>query len=453
MTRQDALNWLNAQKGKSLDYDGVYGIQCVDFFNYYYLYLTGRNPYTDGYGVPGAKDLWNIATSRFTKIANNPNDANQLPSVGDILIYNSSWGGGFGHVEVVIGVDQKGFTAIGQRQTEANRSATAVYRTWAQSVGGLIGWLSFNGFITSSPIATNQRVVGNNGVNCREKPFVASTAIKEGEPGEVLTFKGFVRGEVVSVNNIWFVGAFSGVYCWSGAFTNSGTAGLPDITPVSIPAPVEPPKPEPTYSFTKDVACVTEVIPAGTQNFEYGNFPAKPEKAVIHDFGTLGVDTYQSVINTISKNGSRVVSAHFVISGKKITQMVSLQDRAYHAGPNGNGFIGIETDPAQDPDTIESTRKVLSELKTKYGYQLPLIKHSAIMSTACGDDVDLAKYDITPVVPPVIPKPPVVPEKPNPDTPKDKEQDERISKLETAVKALQELVNKIIEWITSFKKG
>ena len=57
------------------------------------------------------------------------------------------------------------------------------------------------------------------------------------------------------------------------------------------------------------------------------------------------------------------------------------------------------------------------------------------------------------VVPPTIPDPPVVPEKPNPDTPKDKEQDERISKLETAVKALQELVNKIIEWITSFKKG
>ena len=58
---------------------------------------------------------------------------------------------------------------------------------------------------------------------------------------------------------------------------------------------------------------------------------------------------------------------------------------------------------------------------------------------------------VPPVVPPTIQEPPVVPEKPVSD--KDKEQDERISKLETAVKALQELVNKIIEWITSFKKG
>ena len=63
MTRQDALNWLNAQNGKALDYDKMYSIQCVDFFNYYYQFLTGRNPYSDGYGVPGAKDLWNVPTS------------------------------------------------------------------------------------------------------------------------------------------------------------------------------------------------------------------------------------------------------------------------------------------------------------------------------------------------------------------------------------------------------
>ena len=54
-----------------------------------------------------------------------------------------------------------------------------------------------------------------------------------------------------------------------------------------------------------------------------------------------------------------------------------------------------------------------------------------------------------PVVPPVIPEPPVVPEKPISDT--DKEQNERIGKLETAVKALQDLLNKIISWITSWK--
>ncbi len=61
---------------------------------------------------------------------------------------------------------------------------------------------------------------------------------------------------------------------------------------------------------------------------------------------------------------------------------------------------------------------------------------------------------VPPVVPPTIPEPPIVPEKPNPDTPKptkDEEQDARLSSLETAVKALQELLNKVISWITSWR--
>ena len=446
-TREQATNWLNSQKGASLDFDKAYSLQCVDFFNYYYLFLTGRNPYSDGYGVAGAKDLWNVPTSLFTKVANNPNDPNQIPQAGDILIYNSRWGGGYGHIEVVLGADSKGVTVIGQNMLGKNDPVSTTTRGWATVVPALIGWLSFNGF-TSTSVQPNQRIVGSNGVNCRERPTINSPIVKEGEAGEVLTFKGFVKGEDVSGNNIWFVGAFSGVYCWSGAFTNITTAGLPDITPVALPLP-EPPK-EPAYTFEKDLACVTEVIPAGTQNFQYGNFTARPEKAVIHEFGTRGVDTVTSVINTIKNNGSRVVSAHFVISGKRIIQMVSLKDRAYHAGVNGNNFIGIETDPAQDEDTINSARAVLKELNSKYGYNLALVKHSSLMSTACGDDIDLAKYDITPV-PPTIPEPPVVPENPVPDTPeKPEEKPEVISG--SLLDFVLNLISKIKDWLSQWRK-
>jgi len=445
MTRQDAINWLNAQNGKSLDYDNAYGVQCFDFFNFYYQFLTGRSPYTDGYGVMGAKDIWTVPTSRFTKIANNPNDPNQYPQSGDVLIYGV---GAYGHVNVCLSADGNGVTTIGQNENNRNDPTQIITRNWATVVGNLklIGWLSFNGFTTQTSIAPNQRVVGNNGVNCREKPFATSTIIKEGDPGEVLTFKGFVTGENVSGNDKWFVGAISGVFCWSGAFTNPSTAGLPDLTPVTIPAPVEPPKPEPTYSFVKDVSCVTQVTPAHLNNLQIGNFPARPEKTVIHDFGTRGKDTFEGAVAWF-KNPTSVVSAHFVVSGKNIVQMVSLKDRAYHAGPNGNGFIGIETDPAQDPDTIESTRKVLAELKAKYGYQFPLIKHSAIMTTACGDDVDLAKYDITPAVPPVIPDPPVVPEKPVPDT-KPPE-----NGSQTLLEVIQQLIKKITLWLSGWKRN
>jgi hypothetical protein len=76
--------------------------------------------------------------------------------------------------------------------------------------------------------------------------------------------------------------------------------------------------------------------------------------------------------------------------------MVSLKDRAYHAGSVGNNFIGIETDPAQSSATIASTRKLLAALNAKYGYTLPLIRHKGVQgnSTSCGTLIDLDKYKV-----------------------------------------------------------
>lgn len=143
MTTTDAVNWLNAQVGQYKDFDGQYGAQCVDLFNFYYQYITGRNPYGDGYGVPGAKDLWNVATSRFTKIGDSPS---LVPQPGDILIYGASWGGGYGHVEMVVGTDSKGCTIVGNNLVGNPRLPVArTYRTWAQ-MRGLIGVMRFNGF-------------------------------------------------------------------------------------------------------------------------------------------------------------------------------------------------------------------------------------------------------------------------------------------------------------------
>ena len=71
MTQADAVNWLTSKLGHYLDFDKQWGSQCVDSLNYYYQFLTGRSPYPDGYGVEGAKDLWNVPTSRFTKIGDS----------------------------------------------------------------------------------------------------------------------------------------------------------------------------------------------------------------------------------------------------------------------------------------------------------------------------------------------------------------------------------------------
>ena len=141
MNQKNAVDWLNSQVGQYRDFDGQWQAQCVDLFNYYYQFLTTRNPYSDGYGVPGAKDLWNVGTSRFVKIPDSPS---LLPQQGDILIYGSTWGGGYGHVEMVVAVDNNGCSIVGNNLTGNPRlTVQKTYRTWSQ-MRGLIGVMRFN---------------------------------------------------------------------------------------------------------------------------------------------------------------------------------------------------------------------------------------------------------------------------------------------------------------------
>lgn len=171
MTRTDAIAWCQSKLGQAMDFDGQYGAQCVDFFNFYYQYLTGRNPYSDGYGVPGAKDLWNVPTTLFTKITNNPNDLTQLPSPGDIIIYNGSMpgSGGYGHVAVV-----------GEAKNiyyEQNYGGMYVKKNSRPFNGYEIGWLSFNGFNAGGSMAlTRQDIINEYNANRGQNPSEAEIA-------------------------------------------------------------------------------------------------------------------------------------------------------------------------------------------------------------------------------------------------------------------------------------
>lgn len=246
------------------------------------------------------------------------------------------------------------------------------------------------------PTSKTQRVVGSTKTAYRKSPNRSDELIDWWDAGAICNFKGFVRGDSVDNNDIWFVGALTSGYSWSGGFTDSGTHDLPDLTPIPpvVVPPVIPPVEKP-YTFTKDFDFVTEVVPAANGNFEYGNFPASPNSIVIHDFGEANVDTYQSVKNTFTKKGTEV-SAHFVISKAKLSQFVSLKDRAYHAGPGGNNNYGIETDPAfkNDPVQIANIQKLTKALQELTQKKLGVHKHSEFMPTKCGDDVNLALYDI-----------------------------------------------------------
>ena len=261
-----------------------------------------------------------------------------------------------------------------------------------------------------------------NGVgtaNQRALPDTSSPTVGDGIASEDWgDFKARTTAQTVSGNSTWVQGYHSDLWSWAGSFTNQAdVARLPVVADPRPQAPVTP-TPAP-YTFERFHPVVTDVRPTLVPlKAEIGNFPARPAKVVVHDFGTVNVHTYQSVINDFTADNGREVSAHFVVgidNAEKlhITQMVSLNDRAYHAGPNGNDFVGIEVDPRINTDTDAGRQlrtavgDLLTALDQHYGYELARIKHTDVpgAQTRCGDDIDLSWWE-----PVIEPPEPVFPE-------------------------------------------
>lgn len=277
----------------------------------------------------------------------------------------------------------------------------------------------------------NQRLVGTDNVNQRAQANTSSPVVRLIPANAVETFTGYVYGETVKDNNLWYKDDQG--YVWSGGFTDQTGVGLPDVTPAVVTPPVITPTPQPVpvptpvpqpaagptdYSFEKDFDFV-EYAPAHTSNVQdaLSNpgvvvFPPKPTHIVLHQFDAKAKNpSLAGVINHFQteRPGSES-SAHFAISGERIVQLVSLKDRAYHAGKVGNNYIGIEVDPDEDVATVASVRKLLAALEIKYGYKFIYTRHRDVPgnSTLCGADIHLDLYKLDAPVTPPAPEPPVV---------------------------------------------
>ena len=87
-TADEAIAWVKSQINKSLDYDGVYGAQCVDLIKYYYDYL-GVTPASGN----GSDYSTNPLPSGWQRIKG------ATPQKGDILVYTGG-DGNYGHVAI-----------------------------------------------------------------------------------------------------------------------------------------------------------------------------------------------------------------------------------------------------------------------------------------------------------------------------------------------------------------
>lgn len=260
---------LNHQFGNYIDVDGYYQGQCWDLAAHYAREVVGCPSLPTGSG--GAEGVYrlfqNPIPQYFDKVANNPNDPNQLPPAGALIVYGPVAGNPYGHIEVVMGANTAGVDVVYQDGFNPTQGPLRKFRKW----GSLpcMGWL-----VPKTQAKPNlqgyQRIVGDGGVNRRSQPNTNVPAIETFAKGEVLDFGGWIFGQTVDNNNVWFKGRYSDTYFWSGAFTDAGKHDLTDLNPVA-PAPVTNPNQRTVVDGGLNVraeattlAQIVKVLPAGS---------------------------------------------------------------------------------------------------------------------------------------------------------------------------------------------
>lgn len=128
--------FLNQYNGKFVDFDGVYGAQCFDLVNKWSTYL-GYRPFTGLY----AYGIIDQTQGNYTKILNSPT---AVPQAGDIIVWNSRYGGGYGHTAIATGVGNTSYFESFDQNYPTGSPAHIV----RHSYDGVIGWLRPNKLIT-----------------------------------------------------------------------------------------------------------------------------------------------------------------------------------------------------------------------------------------------------------------------------------------------------------------
>lgn len=231
MAKKSLQEWKNQVFGKKLDFDNS-SYDCVDVSKSWAMYLSDK-PWQESAGWGNAKDIYaNWSTKYLDKIPRG-----NAPKLGDIVVMNGNIGGGYGHTGVVVGIDGGNITIYQQDTFKQVAVYTGVFSWNANYIAGFLRPKVAFTVDTVADLEGYQRISVPEGVYYRKEAKRSGEVIELFDGNEVVNFKGFVRGESIDGNNIWFVGRFTGGYCWSGGFTDSSTKGLPDLTPVVVNPP------------------------------------------------------------------------------------------------------------------------------------------------------------------------------------------------------------------------
>lgn len=165
--------WVKKHIGKSVDYDGSYGVQCVDLVNSFadeVLDIKGCF-----YGLDYAKEIWTKRNS-LPKIKNNfiPifNTPDFIPREGDIFVRSS---GKYGHTGVINNSDGHEFFTYEQNYNGNYEPMSLIKHT---------EWRYFN-FLRPK----FQKINANGGLNCYNsmKSLIKAVTIPNGTSVEIVS--------------------------------------------------------------------------------------------------------------------------------------------------------------------------------------------------------------------------------------------------------------------------
>lgn len=92
--------WVNNNLGKGIDFDGAYGVQCVDLAKHYIKNVLGVTPQSIGNAIEyyNKRNSSKYLIDNFTWISNTPEF---VPQKGDLCVFTSKSGNG--HISVANG--------------------------------------------------------------------------------------------------------------------------------------------------------------------------------------------------------------------------------------------------------------------------------------------------------------------------------------------------------------
>jgi len=204
----------NEWNGRRIDYDNVYGYQCVDLILQYAKQCFGLPT-----GVSGnAIDYWYRTSAalltQFDKVGGPAQP-------GDIVVLFGQNGNPYGHIGIADRQDGNGVWLLEQNALGngdgVGRNAIGIYRAIPTSrVAGILRPKSSQPVPSGSGTAKAIRQAYVRTSPSTSAPLGGSQIL---QPGDTFTYKGKVAGQLVSQNgvstNIWY-NSTRGNYVWSG---------------------------------------------------------------------------------------------------------------------------------------------------------------------------------------------------------------------------------------------